>query len=102
MDRHRVTLKILPKYLYHSLYNSVTSITFEMTETQLIRDFFTDRRRRCLSVNQIEKEAEIPAKTLWFALEGVREIPYHHLDVLIQVLVDFGYKPLDRENKQSN
>lgn len=70
-----------------------------MTETQLIRDFFTDRRRRCLSVNQIEKEAKLPAKTLWFALEGRREIPYHHLDTLVPVLVDFGYHPLDSNNQ---
>lgn len=59
-----------------------------------IKAFFTERRQRCLSVNALEKEAGIPAKTLAHFIKGRRMLSGEHLEKLIPVLVDFGYKPL--------
>lgn len=59
-----------------------------------IKNFFTERRVRCLSVNRLEKEAGIPDKTLAHFIKGRRLLSADHLDKLIPVLVDFGYKPV--------
>lgn len=66
------------------------------TELQHIKEFFTDRRLRCLSVNCIEREAKLPPKTLAHFLKGRRLLNSKHLETLIPVLVDFGYKPIAR------
>ena len=63
-------------------------------ELKSIQQFFTERRKRCLSVNAIEIEAKLPAKTLSHFLKGRRLLNSEHLDTLIPVLVDFGYKPV--------
>lgn len=67
------------------------------TELQNIKEFFTERRLRCLSVQAIEIEAKLPAKTLSHFLKGRRILNSEHLDTLIPVLVDFGYKPVDEQ-----
>jgi len=59
-----------------------------------IKDFFTGRRQRCLSVKRLEEEAGLPAKTLDHFLAGRRLLNTDAVDKLIPVLVDFGYKPL--------
>jgi len=70
------------------------------SELTSIHQFFTERRRRCLSVKSIEKEAGIPAKTLDHFLSGRRQtISFENIDKLIPVLVDFGYKPTNTENQ---
>lgn len=64
------------------------------SELQNIKTFFTERRKRCLSVKRLEEEAGIPAKTLDNFLAGRRLMNASHLDKLIPVLVDFGYRPV--------
>ena len=64
------------------------------TELQHIKEFFTERRKRCLSVKRIEEEAQIPVKALDHFLAGRRLLNIEHLDKLIPVLIDFGYKPV--------
>jgi hypothetical protein len=66
-------------------------MTNELTN---LKAFFTERREHCLSVSALEKEAEIPAKTLAHFLRGRRMLSGEHLEKLIPVLVDFGYQPL--------
>lgn len=58
-----------------------------------IKHYFTERRLRCLSVKAIEIEANLPTKTLAHFLKGRRLLNTEHLDALIPVLIDFGYKP---------
>jgi hypothetical protein len=67
------------------------------SELKHIEQFFTERRKRCLSVNSIEKEAGLPPKTLSHFLKGRRLLNAEHLDTLIPVLIDFGYKPTDEQ-----
>lgn len=67
------------------------------TELKNIKEFFTERRLRCLSVRSIEVEAKLPLKTLSHFLNGRRLLNSEHLDTLIPVLVDFGYKPVDEQ-----
>lgn len=67
------------------------------SELKNIKDFFTERRVRCLSVKRLEEEAKIPAKTLAHFIKGRRMLSGEHLDKLIPVLVDFGYKPLTEQ-----
>ena len=62
-----------------------------------IQNFFTDRRKRCLSVKRLEEEADLPAKTLDHFLAGRRQLSADHLDKLVPILVDFGYRPLDSD-----
>ena len=68
------------------------------SELQNIKQFFTERRLRCLSVKAIEIEAVLPAKTLSHFLKGRRLLNSEHLNTLIPVLVDFGYKPIDEQS----
>ena len=65
------------------------------SELKNIQQFFTERRKRCLSVKRIEEEAQIPVKALDHFLAGRRSLNIELLDKLIPVLVDFGYKPVD-------
>lgn len=69
------------------------------SELENIQHFFTDRRLRCLSVKAIEIEAKLPAKTLAHFLKGRRLLNSEHLDALIPVLVDFGYKPINSDEQ---
>ncbi len=64
-------------------------------ELQNIQQFFTERRKKCLSVKRIEEEAKIPVKALDHFLSGRRLLNIEHLDSLIPVLKDFGYKPVE-------
>ena len=70
-----------------------------MTELENIKLFFTERRSRCLSVRMIEREAGVPDKTLDHFLKGRRVLNPIQLDKLIPVLVDFGYKPINSDEK---
>lgn len=67
------------------------------SELKNIEQYFTERRKRCLSVKAIEVEAGIPAKTLSHFLKGRRLLNAEHLNTLIPVLVDFGYKPVTEQ-----
>ena len=69
------------------------------TELENIQNFFTDRRKCCLSVKRIEEEAKIPAKTLAHFLDGRRLISAENIDKLIPILVDFGFKPVASDNQ---
>ena len=64
------------------------------SELQNIQQFFTERRKRCLSVKRLEEEAQIPVKSLDHFIAGRRLLNLEHLNKLISVLVDFGYKPV--------
>jgi hypothetical protein len=68
-----------------------------ITELSNIRQFFTERRLRCLSVTAIEREAGVPEKTLAHFLKGRRTLNPDHLDKIIPVLVDLGYKPVNEQ-----
>ncbi len=61
-------------------------------EPARIKKFFTERRKRCLSVRGLEQEAGIPKKTLDHFLAGRRQLNADAVDKLIPVLVCFGYK----------
>ncbi len=67
-----------------------------MTELENIILFFNERRLRCLSVAAIEREAQLPVRSLKSFLEGriYRYLTSEQLDRLVPVLVDFGYKPI--------
>lgn len=67
------------------------------SELNNIKTYFTERRLRCLSVKAIEAEAKLPAKTLSHFLKGRRLLNAEHLDMLIPVLVDFGYHPVNEQ-----
>jgi len=64
------------------------------SELKNIKDFFTERRQRCLSVKSLEEEAGIPAKTLAHFIKGRRMLPIGAVEKIVPVLVDFGYKPV--------
>ena len=66
-------------------------------ELNNLKSYFTERRLRCLSVKSLEIEAKLPAKTLNHFLKGRRLLNSEHLDTLIPVLVDFGYKPITEQ-----
>jgi hypothetical protein len=69
------------------------------SELKNIQQFFTERRLRCLSVKAIEQEAKIPPKTLSHFLRGRRLLNLDHLNSLIPILVDFGYKPVSSDEQ---
>jgi len=66
-------------------------MTAELTN---IKEFFTERRQRCLSVKRLEEEAGLPAKTLDHFLAGRRSLNADAIGKLVPVLIDFGYKPI--------
>jgi predicted transcriptional regulator len=67
------------------------------SELTNIKNYFTERRLRCLSVSAIEKEAKVPSKTLSHFLKGRRMMNLEHLERIVPVLVDFGYIPFDEQ-----
>ncbi len=66
---------------------------FKKEESRLIkiREYFTERRLKCLSISRIEKEAELPAKTLDHFLCGRRNLNLKAVANLEAVLSDFGF-----------
>ena len=56
------------------------------------KEYFTDRRMRCLSVRSIEKESGIPLQTLDHFLKGRRQLNENHIQKLTKVLKEFGYE----------
>lgn len=66
---------------------------FKKEENRLvkIREYFTERRLKCLSISRIEKEAKLPAKTLDHFLSGRRNLNLKAVDSLEAVLADFGF-----------
>ena len=62
-------------------------------ESRHIKQFFTEARRRLVSVRAIEAEAGVPRNTLLNLLTIDRPIPLAHLASLTQVLVLIGYQP---------
>ena len=58
-----------------------------------IKEYFKrDIRRRCLSVSALEREAEMPAKTLAHFLKGRRKLSEKHITKLKTILENFGFK----------
>jgi chromosome partitioning protein len=49
------------------------------------------RSKQALNLTQIEKEANIPSKTLYKALSEQKDIPTKHLDAIDTVLRNYGY-----------
>jgi len=66
---------------------------FKKEENRLvkIREYFTERRLKCLSISRIEKEADLPAKTLDHFLSGRRNLNLKAVANLEAVLADFGF-----------
>ena len=72
-----------------------------MTELENIKLYFTERRRKCLSVKAIAAIADIKFQTLNKFLLGEkgRYLTKEQIDRLVPILVDFGYKPLESETQ---
>lgn len=75
-----------------------------MTELENIELFFSEkneRRRRGLSASFLAKEAGINAITLrkFINNEPGRNLTPKQIELLVPVLVDFGYRPLNVENQ---
>lgn len=69
-----------------------------MTELENIKLFFTDKRRKILSVKAIAEESDIKFQTLNKFLLGEkgRYLTKEQIDRLIPILVNFGYKPIEK------
>jgi lambda repressor-like predicted transcriptional regulator len=65
-----------------------------MSELEKIKEFFTDMRKRCLSVRRLEAYAGLPAKTLDNFLAGRRSLSASAVEKIIPVLEEFGYKSI--------
>lgn len=50
------------------------------------------KERRCLSLRCLEKEAQLPTKTLSHFVNDRRELNNEHLKKLTKVLVKYGFK----------
>ena len=48
--------------------------------------------KRALSINMLEKEAELPQGTLRHYLSGSRNLPEKHREALLVVLKKYGFK----------
>ena len=66
-----------------------------MSESDNLKTWFTDNRRKLVSVNQVEKMAGVPPATLRLFLDGRRSIPEHHLENIANVLSIIGYVPVE-------
>lgn len=55
-----------------------------------IRKWLIDRP--CISLRCLEKESELPTKTLSHFVNGRRELNNEHLKKLTKVLVKYGFK----------
>ena len=64
-----------------------------MSESENVREFFTDNRRKLVSVKAIEAMAGVPRNTLLNLLTVGRTIPEHHLENIVNVLRIVGYVP---------
>ena len=71
-----------------------------MTELEKIKLYFTERRRKCLSVKAIAELSDIKFQTLNKFLLGEkgRYLTNEQIERLIPILVDFGYRPLEVDN----
>ena len=59
---------------------------------ELRKYFANDIRRRCLSISALEREAEMPKKTLAHFLKGRRGISPPHVEKLKEILSNLGFK----------
>jgi len=74
-----------------------------MTELENIFNFITEKCYRCFKNKVIEQEVDIPIKTLdnYLNKRKYRSFIPDQIEKLISVLVEFGYKPIEKElNKQ--
>jgi len=71
------------------------------SELENIKLFFTERRRKCLSVKAIAEESDIKFQTLNKFLLGEkgRYLTNEQIDRIVPILLDFGYKPLEVDNQ---
>ena len=52
----------------------------------------------CISLRCVEKHADVPKDTIRLFVKEHREaLPEKHFDSIIQVVSDYGYKPMDDE-----
>ena len=63
-----------------------------MHETENILAFFTEDRRKLVSVKAVEAMAGVPRNTLLNLLTVGRPIPERHLTGIVKVLALIGYK----------
>lgn len=64
-----------------------------VSESENLKSWFTENRRKLVSVNQVEQMAGVPASTLKHFLDCRRAIPEHHLENIVNVLRIVGYVP---------
>lgn len=69
------------------------------TETENIKDFFTENRRKILSVKAIEQMADVPRNTLLNVITIGRNIPKAHVEAITRVLEIVGYEPVGNEHR---
>ncbi len=78
-----------------------------MTESDNIKKYLTAKlnsgeycRADVLSIKKIEQLAGIPTKNLHDFLKNKKYVHIEkHLDKIVPVLVNFGYKPLNSDNQ---
>jgi len=70
-----------------------------MTELENIFNFFSERRIKFLKIRVIERESGIPNRTLdnFLKQHQYRSLTSEQIDKLIPILVEFGYKPIDKQ-----
>ncbi|RYC70721.1 hypothetical protein [Spirosoma sordidisoli] len=69
-----------------------------MTEAENLKAWFTENRRKLVSVKAVEEMAGVPASTLKHFLDGRRAIPEHHLENIENVLSTIGYQSIEQRN----
>ncbi len=70
-----------------------------MTESDHVKEFLSGTRRELISINKLEKLADIPAGTLKFFLNGKRGLPDHHLQNIVRFLLLVGYQPATNDHQ---
>lgn len=69
------------------------------TETENIRAYFTENRRKILSVKAIEQMADVPRNTISNLLLIGRDIPKAHVEAITRVLEIVGYEPVSDDHR---
>lgn len=69
-----------------------------MNEAENIKAYFTENRRKLVSVKAVEAMAGVPRNTLLNLLTVGRAIPEHHLENIVGVLCILGYRPTREYN----
>lgn len=69
-----------------------------VSESENLKSWFTENRRKLVSVKAVEEMAGVPLSTLKHFLDNRRGIPEHHLENIVNVLSIVGYEPIEQNN----